>query len=146
MAGGETRMTWPFEYQNAQSQFDRFLRAVADAADVATTNAAYTIVDAVFIVFARRLTPEQVLAFSRVLPPLLRSLFIGERNPEEPARSFGSRAALTAEVLDIRAHHNFAPPDAIEIVARELRRVVDTTELESVLSRLPAGAAEYWRG
>jgi uncharacterized protein (DUF2267 family) len=138
-------MTWPFEFQNAQRQFDNFLRGVADAANVETTNASYTIVDAVFTVFARRLTPEQTLAFARVLPPLLRALFIGEPRLTEPPAAFSSRAALTDEVLDIRRHHNFAPPDAINIVARELRRVVDPKAFEKVLSRLPAEAAEYWR-
>lgn len=138
-------MPWPFEYQNAQRQFDSFLRAVADAANVETTNAAYTIVDAVFRVFARRLTPEQTLAFAGALPPLLRALFIDGRNAREPSRVFASREVLTEEVLDVRPHHNFAPPDAIAIVARELRRVADAGTFDEMMSNLPAEAAEYWQ-
>jgi uncharacterized protein (DUF2267 family) len=138
-------MTWPFEYQNAQRQFEQFLRAVADAANVETTNASYTIVDAVFRVFARRLTAEQALAFAGALPPLLKSLFIDGREASEPARGFAAREALTQEVLDVRPHHNFAPPDAIEIVARELRKAVDARAFDRALSALPAEAAEYWR-
>jgi uncharacterized protein (DUF2267 family) len=138
-------MTWPFEYQNAQRQFEQFLRAVADAANVETTNASYTIADAVFRVFAGRLTGEQALAFAGVLPPLLKALFIDGRDWKEPPQAFASREAMTLEVLDVRAHHNFAPPDAIVIVARELRRVVDPEAFEAVLSRLPADASEYWR-
>jgi uncharacterized protein (DUF2267 family) len=137
-------MTWPFEYQNAQRQFDNFLRAVADAANVETTNASYTIVDAVFRVFARRLTPEQTLVFAGVLPPLLRALFIDGR-ASEPPHAFAIPEAMTAEVLDVRPHHNFSPPDAIAIVARELRHVVDAKAFDEVISNLPPEAAEYWR-
>lgn len=138
-------MTWPFEFQNAQRHFTDFLRAVADRADVEGVNASWTIVDAVLTVFARRLDPAQMLDFAHVLPPLLRAMFIGERTPNDRPVPFAAREHLTIEVLAIRQHHNFAPNNAIEIVAQELRWVTNPAEFEAVLARLPPEATDYWR-
>lgn len=137
-------MTVPFEYQNAQRHFQAFLVAVKEAADHETTNQAFTTVDAVFRVFAIRLNAADRLAFARMLPPLLRALFL-EAEPAPEPRPFLTHDEMTAEVLKIREHHNFSPANSISLVAQELQRVVGPAQLDRVLKTLPAGAADYWR-
>jgi uncharacterized protein (DUF2267 family) len=52
---------------------------------------------------------------------------------------------MTAEVQDLRRHHNFAPASAIADVAAALRRNMDGEQLDRVLATLPEGAADYWK-
>jgi uncharacterized protein (DUF2267 family) len=104
----------------------------------------YTTVQAVPLTFRRRLTAEQVLSFAEVLPPILRAIFVADRRPEERVESLPDRCALTEEVKALRSHHNFSPDASIAVVARLLRRHVDTSALDAVLSGLPSGAGEFW--
>jgi len=41
--------------------------------------------------------------------------------------------------------HNYAPDDAIQMVAGALRRNVDREAFERVLAALPEGAVEFWK-
>ena len=138
-------MTIPIEYQHASKAFERFLADALDASGLATRNQAYTMVQAVFQTFRRRLQVSEAIRFASVLPPLLKALFIDDWDIAEPIRPFENRAAMTKEVQSLRRDHNFAPDSAIHDVAIALRRNVDEAELDRVLAQLPDGAAAYWR-
>ncbi len=135
-------MTVPQEYQLAARDFERFLSDIRIAAGFGSSHPAYTTADAVLRVFKRRLNAEQSLRFAAVLPPLVRALFLEE--PPAAPQSFADRESLTQEVLAVREHHNFAPPDAIAIVAAALRKQVNGARFDEVLRDMPAGAAAYW--
>jgi len=137
-------MTWPFAYQNASLEFERFMVDARDASDLATTNMAWNMVVGVLHAFRRRLTVQEGLRFADILPPVLRALFVEGWDSEAPILAFGPDEELLAEVRSVRAAHNFAPPNAVRAVAQALRRNVDNVELDRVLATLPAGAAAFW--
>jgi len=137
-------MTWPLEYQRASQDFERFMVTARDAAGLATTNMAWTMVEGVLLAFRRRLAVCEAIEFANVLPPLLRALFLGNWHPSGEAAPFNPREALTEEVRSLRAQHNFSPPNAIEAVAAALRGSVDEPSLERALAKLPPQASEFW--
>lgn len=136
-------MPMPNAYQHAGEAFDRLLLDVRDRADLATRNQAYTVLEAVLRVFARRLSAEEVLRFAAVLPPVARALFVEQWRAGETAM-FAPRATLAEEVAAVRAHHNFADAGAITAVAAAVRAVVDGAAFEAVLATLPVGAVAFW--
>ncbi len=138
-------MTVPMEYRHASRDFDAFLLDARDTAMLATTNQAYTMVEAVLTVFRRRLSIAEALAFADVLPPVLRAIFVSGWDTAEPRKTFADRESLPREVLALRADHNVSPASAIADVAAALRRHVDRPAFERVLERLPAEARGYWR-
>jgi uncharacterized protein (DUF2267 family) len=138
-------MTVPMEYKAASRDFDRFLFDARDALGHATTNQAYTTVQAVLTVFRRRLRPKQVALFARALPPVLRAIFIDEWDPDVPAAAFEDHLAMTREAQAYRGGHNFSPDDCITVVAAALRRHADKRLLDAALAQLPPGAAEFWK-
>jgi len=137
-------MTWPFAYQNASLEFERFMVDARDASDLATTNMAWNMVVGVLHTFRRRLTVQEALRFADILPPVLRALFLEGWDPQAPILAFGTDEELLAEVRSVRAAHNFAPRNAVQAVAQALRRNVDNVELDRVLATLPAGATAFW--
>ena len=138
-------MPIPLDLQHATEAFDRFLADARDTAGVGTRNQAYTMVDGVLRVFRRRLSVEEAIRFAGVLPPVLRAIFVADWDTAESRRPFVDRAAMTAEVQDLRRHHNFAPASAIADVAAALRRNMDAEKLDRVLATLPEGAADFWK-
>jgi len=74
----------------------------------------------------------------------VRALFVADWDLEEPRRAFGDRAAMTAEVHELRRDHNSSPDDAIEAVAIALRGQVEEAKPDRALERLPPGAVAYW--
>ena len=96
-------MTWPQEYQQAAPDFERFMVAARDAAGLPTTNAAWNMVQGVFLAFRRRLNAPQTMRFAAVLPPLARAMFLEGWEPAEPPQASAPRAAITAEVKALRA-------------------------------------------
>lgn len=137
-------MTIPFEYQNATLEFERFMTDARDYAGLATTNLAWNMVVGVLHTFRRRLSSRQVIAFSSVLPPVIRALFLEHWSPDQEAVGFGTEEQLLAEVRSVRPGHNFSPPNAISAVARALRNRVDPVEFDHVLSQMPSGAERFW--
>jgi uncharacterized protein (DUF2267 family) len=137
-------MTLPFEYQNASLDFERFMVDARDYAGLATTNMAWNMVVGVLHTFRRRLTIKQVLQFSLVLPPVIRSLFLEQWNPDQEVTGFGTEEQLLAEVRSIRPEHNFSPQNAISAVADALRNRVDRVEFTRVLAELPPEASKFW--
>lgn len=119
--------------------------AARDHAGLATTNMAWTLVESVLHVFRRRLTVLQALAFAKLLPPLLRALFLEGWEPGPEPVPFADRLSLTDEVRQLRAAHNFAPPNAIEAVAQALRECVDETALDQALQQFPEGSVAFWK-
>lgn len=137
-------MPMPPEYFQASKDFDAFLAEARDVLGLATRHQTYTVVQAVLLVFRRRLTVADGLAFASVLPPVLRAIFVAEWDVGESRPDFGDRANLTNEVKAFRQNHNFAPDTAIEDVAGVLRRHVDEPAFDMVLEQCSMEAAAYW--
>lgn len=137
-------MPVPSEYQRASQDFEQFMLDAREAAGLTTTHQTYTMVQAVFQSFRRRLTVADAIRFAQVLPPVLRALFVADWNTDEPQRRFEDRAVMTAEVKSLRAEHNFAPDTAIRDVALALRKNIPESELNRTLAQLPQSASEYW--
>ncbi|WP_162894740.1 DUF2267 domain-containing protein [Rhizobium terrae] len=138
-------MTVPMEYRQASRDFDAFMLDARDGAMLQTTNQTYTMVEAVFTVFRRRLSVPDALLFAEVLPPVLRAIFVSHWDVDEPVRPFDERTAMIREVKAFRGYHNVSPDDSIAVVASALRRHVDAQVFERTLLRLPAGAADFWQ-
>jgi uncharacterized protein (DUF2267 family) len=138
-------MTVPMEYRQASRDFDAFLLDARDTAMLQTTNQAYTMVEAVMMVFRRRLSVAEALAFANVLPPVLRAVFVSGWDIAEPRTPFVGREALTGEVLAFRGDHNVSPQSAIADVAAALHRHVDPAAFARILEQLEPAAREYWR-
>lgn len=134
----------PQEYFQASKDFDAFLAETRDVLGLATRHQTYTVVQAVLLVFRRRLTVADGLAFASVLPPVLRAIFVADWDISESPQEFEGRATLTSEVKAFRQNHNFAPDTAIEDVAGVLRRHVDEPAFDMVLEQLSTEAAAYW--
>ena len=138
-------MPVPPEYQRATDDFYKLLMDARDSAGLTTTNQAYTMVQAVFQVFRRRLQLKEAIRFMSVLPVGARALFAADWDVDEPKKPFEGWAVLTKEVQALRAEHNFAPETAIRDVAVALRRNVDQKEFDRILSTLPQGAVQFWQ-
>ena len=138
-------MPVPSEYQRAKAEFYKLLMDARDSAGLTTTNQAYTMVQGVFHVFRRRLEVKEALRFLSVLPVGARALFVADWDIEQPKRQFEDRAVMTKEVQALRPEHNFAPETAIRDVAIALRRNLDQTEFDRVLTALPEGATQFWQ-
>lgn len=137
-------MPIPMIYQHAGDDFERFLADAKARADLVTRNQTFTMVEAVFHVFRRRLTLEQGLRFALLLPPVLRALFIDGWSAEDVPLPFGDRAAMTHEIQAFRGNHNFAPDNAIAVVAAAVRAVVDGDGLDAVIAGLPPAVRDFW--
>ncbi|NTV45938.1 MAG: DUF2267 domain-containing protein [Chlorobiales bacterium] len=138
-------MPVPAEYQRATDDFYKFLLDARTIADLGSTHQTYTMVQGVFQTFRRRLDLKDAILFANVLPPVLRAIFVADWDVEEPKRPFEDRAAMTKEVQNLRANHNFAPETSIHDVVLALRRNIDKDALDRVLAKLPEGAAQFWQ-
>ncbi len=137
-------MPVPFEYSNAGAQFRQLLRDARDLAGFATTNQSYTMVQGVLLTFRRRLTTHEALRFADVLPAVARAIFVADWDIDSPPQPFVDRATMSREVQELRADHNYAPDDAISIVAAALRRNVDEVAFNRCLDDLGPKAIEFW--
>jgi len=135
----------PREYQIASAEFERLLTAAREAAGLTTRNQSWTMVQAVFQVFRRRLAPEDAIRFAQALPALARALFVADWEPDaEQAVPFADRETMTREAQALRKHHNFAPDSCIADVAVALRACVDEPAFDRMLARLPEPARAFW--
>jgi uncharacterized protein (DUF2267 family) len=139
------RVTMPLEYSRASADFDAFMSDLRTAALFDSNHSTYTMLDAVFQVFRRRLSAGDGLAFATALPPVLRSIFVAGWTPEDPPLPVPGHEALFAEIAALRPHHNFSPPDSFALVAEVLRRHVDVAVFDRMLDRLPKAPARLWR-
>lgn len=111
---------------------------------LATRHQAYAVTRAVLHVFRDHLTISDALMFAEVLPAVLRAIFVENWRPADSPPLFPDRQTLVQEVKANRRDHNLASESSIRDVAAALRRNVDNASLDRALSRLPAGAADYW--
>lgn len=137
-------MPMPREYQRAEAEFSAFLEDIKTELNSPTRNTAYTTVQSVFIVFRRRLSLEQAIAFASVLPVILRAIFVQDWDTAEARRDFTGLDALNAEVKAVRQAHNFSPDRSIEEVAAVLRRHVDQAAFEKTLAAISPEALAFW--
>lgn len=137
-------MPMPTEYAHASDDFDAFLADVQEALGHATRNMAYTTVQAVLLVFRRRLTQEEAIAFAAVLPTVLRAIFVSDWDLDEERRPFLASEQMNEEVKTVRQHHNFSPDNTIQTVAGVLRRHVDESQFDRALRRISREACTYW--
>lgn len=139
-----TGMPMPNEYAHASRDFDAFLSEAKGELGLATRHMTYTTVQAVLLVFRRRLSVEEAISFADVLPPVLRAIFVAEWDLQAPRKPFGALSDMNADVKDLRPDHNFSPDDAIQCVARALRRHVDRPHFEQALKRISTDAQAFW--
>ncbi len=104
----------------------------------------YAMTRAVLHVFRAHISVQQALDFAGALPPVLRAIFVDDWDTETPITPFPDRQTLTIEMFSIRAHHNTAPDSSIQDVAKALRQNVDIERFQSVLSKLPQEAQDFW--
>jgi uncharacterized protein (DUF2267 family) len=114
-------MPMPMDYQHASEQFEKYLQEARKRSGLATRNQVYTMTQAVFQTFRRRLSVNDALSFANVLPPVLRAVFVADWDIKEPRSPFGSVADMTQEAKSLRRDHNFSPDSAIKDVATALR-------------------------
>ena len=137
-------MPTPMEYRLATRDFDRFLADVATETNLGSRHQAYTTTQGVLFCFRRRLSLRDAISFAQILPAMLRALFVGEWDTDEPRAKSWDREVMAAEVKRLRANHNFSPDTAIGDVARVLRRYVDAAAFDRCLEKLPSPAREFW--
>ena len=137
-------MPMPWAYRHASKDWQSFLADAKDRLGLDSDNSTYTAIQGVLLVFRRRLTVQQGLAFADILPAVLRAIFVYCWDVDDKPRPFADRDTLTAEVKALRPDHNLTPDNAIEAVAWALRRQVDQRDLDKLLSTFPMGAAEFW--
>lgn len=138
-------MPVPAEYQRMKDDFYSFLLSARDDAGLWSTHVSFTMAQAVFQVFRRRISMEQAIEFSNILPTGLRALFVSDWDVTEPRKEFGSFSEMAEEVKSLRSNHNFSPNDAILIVAKALRQHVDEKKLDHLLQNFPEGAQEFFK-
>jgi uncharacterized protein (DUF2267 family) len=138
-------MPVPPEYQRASQHFEKFMLDVCDASGLNTTHMAYNMVVGVLHAFRRRLSIKDALRFANALPPVLRALFVADWDADQPQLPFEDIATMTKEVKSLRAAHNFSPDTAIHGVAVALRRNVNESDFDQLLSIFPRGARAFWR-
>ncbi|MBS7537648.1 DUF2267 domain-containing protein [Ancylobacter lacus] len=147
-------MTVPMAYRRASAELDGFLGEVAERAGLSSRHQAYTVVDAVFRAFRRRLDPTETLLFAAALPPLLGGMFIQHWEPQ-PREENWDPAAVLRDVKALRPHHNLAGADAVSHVAAALAVTLaapddaardDAAGLAAALARLPPQARAFWAG
>lgn len=138
-------MTVPMEFRTAQKDFDAFMIALRDRAMLQTTHQTYTMLDAVFRVFRKRLTLREFALFAGHLPPLLRALFIQEWDPDAPIEPFETRQQHAAEILAVRQDHNLSTPTAIEEVCETLRQQLGSQKFEDLMGVLTPEARAFWQ-
>lgn len=134
----------PMPLEHTTQDFDRFLRDLIDQSGLATRNQVYTVAQAVFQAFRRRLEVRDAVRFAGVLPPVLRAIFVADWDTDEPRRPFDTRELLTEEVKALRRDHNFSSDRSIEDVAIALRKNMNAADLDRVLATLPKEAAGFW--
>lgn len=137
-------MTVPMEYREASRDFDRFMEDLKAVSMLKTSHQAYTMLQAVFQVFRRRLAIEEAIVFASALPPVLRAIFVSDWNTAEERRTFASQASMIVEVMALRHNHNVSTETSISDVATALARHVDRAAFERVLDCLPEGAKAFW--
>ncbi|GAB4305215.1 DUF2267 domain-containing protein [Cyanobacterium aponinum AL20118] len=138
-------MPVPAEYARASDKFYDYLIDARDTAGLWSTHVTYTMTQAVFQVFRRRLSTKDSIAFANVLPICLRALFVTDWDINEEKKPFENRDVMTEEVKSLRKDHNFSTDTAIQDVARALRRHVDEEAFDKLLKQLPKGAIEFWK-
>jgi len=135
---------FPAEYQRATDDFYAYLQTLRDIAMFTDSHPPYTITQAVFQTFRRRLELGDAIRFTQLLPVGLRALFVADWDPAESRRPFGSREEMTRELCELRPEHNYSSPSSIEDVATALRLHLDSRALDELLATLPEGAMEFW--
>jgi uncharacterized protein (DUF2267 family) len=138
-------MPMPLEYRQASADFDRFMKDLVATSMLTSSHQAYTMLQAVFYVFRRRLTVAQSIAFAGVLPPVLRAIFVSDWRLDEPQLPFVSREELQKEIRAFRHDHNLSTETAIEDVAETLKRHVDARAFERLLAGFAPVARQFWR-
>ncbi|KQW27591.1 hypothetical protein ASE36_18580 [Rhizobium sp. Root274] len=138
-------MPMPLEYRQASADFDRFMKDLVTTSMLTSSHQAYTMLQAVFYVFRRRLTVAEAIAFAGVLPPVLRAIFVSDWRLDEPQLPFVARDELQKEIRAFRHDHNLSTETAVEDVAESLKRHVDARAFERLLAGFVPEARDFWK-
>jgi uncharacterized protein (DUF2267 family) len=136
-------MPMPYTYRHASAEFRVFLDTARSAMGLQSDNSTYTATQGVLQCFRRRLTVAQALAFSDLLPAVLRAIFVEGWRPTEPV-PWGSRAEQVAECKSLRPHHNLTPDTCIDAVAEALTTQVHFHDLDPILAAIGPEARAFW--
>ncbi|MFN7224115.1 MAG: DUF2267 domain-containing protein [Paracoccaceae bacterium] len=136
-------MPMPWTYRLATREWQAFLADARDEMGLTSDNATFTAVEGVLRAFRARLTAQQAIDFAQILPSVLRALFVAHWKIAPPLPA-GTRADWTAEAMALRPHHNLTPDHCVTATAIALRKAVLRSDLDRVLSDLPAFAADFW--
>lgn len=140
-------MPYPSEYQRSQDVFSEFLTDVRDNAQMRSSHMAYTMTQGVLQAMRRRLTLEDSIRFSNILPAAIRSLFVADWDPSEERVSCFDKQSIVDEVKLLRPLHNFTSETAtpVEDVVKALKKHVDEQKLSDLLKTFPQGATEFFK-
>lgn len=138
-------MPYPSEYQRASDHFAKFMSDTKNEAGFSSVHQAYTMIQGVFQVFRRRLQIKESIIFISALNAGIRALYTPDWDPDEKTVPFGPMDEMNREVKQLRPSHNFATENAIQEVARALRKNVDAVKFDDMLKKLPAEAQNFWR-
>lgn len=140
-------MPYPQEYQIATIQFQDFLVDVKKNCDFGSSHMAYTLAQGVLQAFRRRLSLEDGIHFSNLLPVGLRALFVADWDLTEPRKSFQtSKTDLIEEFQSLRKEHNFTflVDRSALYVYQALIKQINKDLLEQFIKNQPDGIVEFW--
>jgi uncharacterized protein (DUF2267 family) len=142
---GRFEMPYPHEYQVATDRFSDFLGDVKEEAGFGSRHMAYTMTQAVFQVFRRRVDLKSAIKFANVLPVGMRALFVDEWDTDEERLPFTDLETMNEEVKKLRPEHNFSTQSAIQQVAVAVKKQVDQEQFRTVLSEISEEALAFWQ-
>ena len=138
-------MPYPSEYQRSSDHFAKFLSDTKDESGLGSIHQAYTMIQGVFQVFRRRLKINESIMFTSALNVGMRALYIADWDPEDKIIPFNSIEDMNKEVKLLRPDHNFSTDNAINEVAKALRKNVDEELFDKILQKLPVEAKNFWK-
>lgn len=141
-------MPYPQEYQVASNQFQDFLTEVKSNCDFGSIHMAYTVTQGVLQAFRRRLSLEDAIRFSNLLPACLRALFVAQWDPfQKIIATVSSKEDLKKEIQSLREDHNYTYliDDPVSEVYKALLKSIDHEKFNIFLDNLPVAAKSFWR-
>lgn len=137
-------MPMPFTYRHATDEFRAYLRDMRERSLIASDNVIYTGTEAVFRSFRARAEPQDVLRLGDELPSVLRAILVWRWDLAAPRLPWDDREAVRAEMLALRADHNFCPPSLLEDLLTGIRATVRARDFDRVLEGIGPQAVAFW--
>lgn len=137
-------MPMPFTCRHATDEFRAFQRDMRERSLIDSDNVIYTGTEAVFRSFRGRAEPQDVLRLGDELPAVLRAILVWRWDLGAPRLPWGDREAVRAEMMALRADHNFCPPSLLENILAGVRATVRAPDFDRVLEGIGPEAVAFW--